>query len=393
MYVGMESEPELAAGSRLVPPPLVGSTGLPEEACRTPGGLRWGLVGASTMALDWVGPAIREAGGEIIAVSSRTRKRGQEVAEALTVPEVYTDCEELLRSAQVDAVYVSSTNDLHAEQVVAALRAGVHALCEKPLSTTLDAADAMLEAAEDTGAVLATNHHLRNAPAHETIQTLVARGTIGAPLAARVFHASLLAPEWRGWRLTDPIAGAGVAFDLTVHSADLLRFVLQDEVAEVKAVSAPQRLAAQGIEDALMTVMRFNNGTLAYSHDAFTIRNAPTQLEVFGSEAAVVATDAMSCYPISRVFLRQGADVEQIQTGTPENLYVKAVRRFQAAVRGAGTPTATGRDGYESLKIALAARESAGSGSPSGNPTIRGAERRPSRARSETLPSAMRGQS
>jgi len=290
------------------------------------------------------------------------------VAGALGIPDVYSDHDELLQSADVDAVYVSSTNDLHAEQAIAALRAGVHALCEKPLATTLDAAAAMLATAESTGALLATNHHLRNAPAHEAIRALVARGTIGTPLAARVFHAGYLAPEWRGWRLTNPVAGAGVALDLTVHSADLLRFVLQDEVVMVKAVSARQGLAADGIEDALMTVMQFSSGALAYSHDAFTIPNAPSQLEVFGSEAAVVATDAMSCYPISRAFVRRGEDVEQVQLSAPENLYVKAVRRFQAAARGSGAPAATGRDGYESLKIALAARAPS---APSPNPAQR----------------------
>ena len=77
---------------------------------------------------------------------------------------------------------------------------------------------------------MGTNHHLRNAATHRTLRRLLAEGAIGTPLAARVFHAVYLPPHLQGWRITQPEAGAGVILDITVHDADTLRFVLDDEV-------------------------------------------------------------------------------------------------------------------------------------------------------------------
>ena len=150
-------------------------------------------------------------------------------------------------------------------------RAGKHVLCEKPLALSLDDAREMVATCQAAGVVMATNHHLRNAATHRTLRRLIAEGTIGTPLAARVFHAVYLPPRLQGWRLSKPEAGAGVILDITVHDADTLRFVLDDEVTEVTALAAQQGLGTSEVEDAVMGVMRFRRGVLAQFHDAFTI--------------------------------------------------------------------------------------------------------------------------
>ena len=134
-----------------------------------------------------------------------------------------------------DAVYISTTNELHRDQAIAAVKAGKHVLCEKPLALSLEDAHAMVRAARDAGVVMATNHHLRDAATHRAMRDAIAAGESASPCSARVFHAVYLPPHLQGWRLDRPEAGGGVILDITVHDADTLRFVLGDDPVEAVA--------------------------------------------------------------------------------------------------------------------------------------------------------------
>lgn len=326
--------------------------------------LGWGLIGASDIARTRMIEAIRaQPNNDVVAVMSSQLDSARSYAAETNIPRAYDSLDALLSDPAIDVVYISTTNELHAQQTLAAARAGKHVLCEKPLALALDDAREMVATCQAAGVVMATNHHLRNAATHRTLRRLIAEGAIGTPLAARVFHAVYLPPRLQGWRLTKPEAGAGVILDITVHDADTLRFVLGDEVVEVTALAAQQGLGAGGVEDAVMGVMRFQSGVLAQFHDAFTIGHALTGLEVHGTDGSLIGEHVMTQEPENgRVFLRRNATVEEIDVGERENLYTRAVRLFNQAVRGEGPPSATGEDGIRSLAIGLAVQESARSG-------------------------------
>jgi 1,5-anhydro-D-fructose reductase (1,5-anhydro-D-mannitol-forming) len=304
--------------------------------------------------------AVRGSGGEVRAVVSSSAERARSFAEDLAVPRWYDTLESALADPEIDAVYVSTTNELHAQMTIAAARAGKHVLCEKPLATTLGDARAMAAACREAGVVLATNHHLRNAPTHRTIRGLIEEGAVGEVLAVRVFHAILLPPHLRTWRVSSAATGGGgVVLDITVHDTDVLRYLLGREVLEVVAMST----GADGtVEDAVMGVMRFEDDVLASFHDAFTVAFAGTGLEVHGTDGSIVARDVMTGEPVGDVFLRRGAELSSVDVGPRESLYVRGVRAFHDAVRGEGAPAVTGEDGIKSLAVALAVRESAGTG-------------------------------
>jgi len=326
--------------------------------------LGWGLIGASDIAQTRMIPAINaDPDSRVVAVSSSSAERAHSYAAHNGIPSAYHDLEALLADPAVDVVYISSTNDLHREQTLAAARAGKHVLCEKPLALSQEHAMEMVGVCRVAGVVMGVNHHLRNAKTHRTLRRVVAEGMIGTPLAARVFHAVFLPPRLQGWRINRAEAGGGVILDISVHDVDTLRFVLGDEVKEVMALSSQQGLASGELEDAVMGVMRFGRGTLVQHHDAFTIRHARTGLELHGTDGSLYAEDVMTQDPVGRVILRRtGEDDTMIDTGEPENLYAYAVQRFNAAVRGRGEPAATGDDGVRSLAVGLAILESAGTG-------------------------------
>lgn len=324
---------------------------------------RWGLIGASTIAHEWVIGAIRATGGEIRSVMSTSVERGRRYAAEHDIDRAVTSLEDLLRDPAIDAVYVSTTNELHRDQVCAAARAGKHILCEKPLATSLTDARAMVTAAREAGVVMATNHHLRGAATHTAMRDAIAAGRIGRPLAARICHAGLLPVHLQGWRLDNPKAGGGVILDLTVHDTDALRYVLGDDPAEVIAFGQSSGMAKGLLEDAAMGTIRFNAGLLAQFHDSFTTPYATTGFDVHGTEGSLFGRDCMVQKPVGTVMLRSAAG-EEILKVEPDNLYEKTLRAFDAAIAGAGRPLCTGEDGVWSLATGLAVMQSARRGAP-----------------------------
>lgn len=318
--------------------------------------LRWALIGASDIAATQVVPALRRLGHEAVAVVGSDGERAARYATANGIGRGTSSVEEALGSG-VDAVYVSTTNERHAAGVHAAVGAGCHVLCEKPLAPSLDQARSMVDAAAAAGVVMATNHHLRNAPVHRTLRKLVADGRLGRLLGVRVANTNLLSERLRGWRLGSE-AGAGVVLDLTVHDVDTVRFVTGHEVAEVAAIGVGQGLTAGGV-DAVAVAGRLTGDMTLHLHDAYTTPHARSAFEVFGTEASALATDAMSQTPDGEVLLRRtGQEGVLVDVGERENLYVRGIRAFAAAVAGDGEPPCTGADGVRSLAVALAVMES-----------------------------------
>lgn len=322
---------------------------------------RWGLIGASTIAKEWVIGAIRVTGGEVVSVMSTNAERGRNYAQANGIAKSVTSLDDIVGDAGVDAVYISTTNELHLEQAIAAARAGKHVLCEKPLALTLDDALAMVKAARDAGVVFATNHHLRNAASHRAMRDAIAAGRIGKPLAARVFHAVYLPPHLQGWRLDKPQAGGGVILDITVHDADTLRFVLNDDPVEAVAFSQTGGMGQAGLEDAVMGVLRFKSGVIAQFHDAFTARFAETGFEVHGTEGSLIARNVMTQKPVGSVVLRNDEGEQELKLDQ-RNLYEAGLQSFHDAISGKGKPSATGEDGVWSLATGLAVVKSAATG-------------------------------
>jgi 1,5-anhydro-D-fructose reductase (1,5-anhydro-D-mannitol-forming) len=323
--------------------------------------LHWGLIGASTIAAEHMINAIRTNGGEVVAAMSTNGDRAAKYARLHGIAHATTRLEDLVGSKDVDAVYISTTNELHCGQVFAAAAAGKHVLCEKPLALTLADARAMVAECRNRGVVMGTNHHLRNAATHRAMREAIKRGRIGKPLFARVFHSVYLPAHLQGWRLERPEAGGGAMLDITVHDADTLRFVLDDEPTSVIAMTSQGGMSRRGLEDGAMGVIRFSSGLLAQFHDGFTTKYATTGFEVHGDAGSLIGRDCMTQAPKGDVLLRTSAGEEALKLDH-ENLYVRSIHLFHEAVEGRGAPSATGEDGVKSLSIAVSALDAARSG-------------------------------
>jgi 1,5-anhydro-D-fructose reductase (1,5-anhydro-D-mannitol-forming) len=323
--------------------------------------MRWALVGASRIASGFMIEAIRAQQGHAIgAVLSAERARAADYAGRHGIERGTTDLDDILGDPAIDAVYISTTNEKHHPQAMAAIAAGKHVLCEKPLAMTLGDAALMVRAAAAKGVVFATNHHLRNAGSHLAIHDLIGEGRIGDVLSVRVFHAVHLPEELQGWRIDDPAAGGGVIPDITVHDADTVRFHLGEDPVDVVAKSAVSGLG-RGVEDSAMSVWTMPSGAMVQTHESFTHRFAGTGFEVHGTLGSIVARDVMTQRPVGEVWLVDASGRREVPFER-HDLYTRAVGAFAQAVRGDGSPAADGVDGVKSLAVALAVRASADAG-------------------------------
>ena len=324
-------------------------------------GLKWAVIGASNIAAGKMIPAMRETGGEVLAVLSNSAERGEAYAQKHNIEQSYTSLDELLAKADVDAVYVSTTNELHCEQVLAAASADKHVFCEKPLATSVADTQRMIAACAEQGVVMATNHHLRNSHSHQVMRDLIRQGAIGKPNSARVFHAVHLRESLQGWRINKATAGGGVVLDITVHDVDSLRFLLDSNPVEAVSISHNAGMASDALEDGNMAVLRFDNNLLAQIHVSFSVPHAGHGLEIHGDNGSIVATGVMAQGGDEQVTLRT-AEGEQHFEIEPSNYYVAGLEAFNRAVKGEGDVAASAEDGLWSLTTALAVLESAATG-------------------------------
>ena len=322
--------------------------------------MHWALVGASTIAEQHLIGALRAAGETVAAVVSTSAARARDFAGAQGIPRASDDLAAVLADPAIGAVYISSTNEKHFPQAMAAIAAGKHVLCEKPLAMTVAEAATMVRAAEDAGLVFATNHHLRCSGSHRAVRDLLRAGRIGRVLSMRIHHAVSLPEALRGWRINDAAAGGGVIPDITVHDADVARFLLGEDPETVVAQMASSGLGA-GVEDSCMSVWKMPSGVMVMAHQSFTHPFAGNGFEVHGTEGSVFAAGVMSQRPLGAITLVTAAGREEVPFPA-HNLYGQGLAEFLAAVAGRGTPAATGRDGVKSLAVALAARDAARTG-------------------------------
>ncbi len=323
--------------------------------------LRWGLIGASDVAATRMIPAMRRTGHVVAAVGDPTPEWAATYAQTHGIP-ASGSVADLVARDDVDAVYISTKNEFHREHTLLAAAAGKHVLCEKPLALSVEDGRQMIDACAAAGVILGTNHHLPGCDTHRTIREMVHAGAIGRLLSIRVFHAVMLPPRLQGWRLASK-AGGGVALDVTCHDAAVINPLVGQMPLDVVALATKQGSWEAAAEDALMSTMRYANGVLVQTHDAFTVAYAPTGIHVIGEDGAILATNVMTQEPIGTVVLRDASGEREIDIPNRRDLYEINLSGFAAAVRGeAPGPVVSGYDGLRAAVVALAVREAAETG-------------------------------
>jgi predicted dehydrogenase len=246
--------------------------------------VRWGFLGAGWIATRALAPAVAAADGAVLqAVAARDIARAAGLGPA---GHSYDDYAELLDDDDVDAVYISLTNDMHAPWSIAALKAGKHVLCEKPLALNSEEATAMAEAAANAGRLLVEASWYRWHPRVRLAQQLIAAARIGTVrhVAADFTFAGDLDGNFR----LEPSRGGGAMYDVGCYAVSAAQWAFSG--AAVVHVTARQRLGTTGVDVVTEAVLTFPDGE---AEIRASIAEPPTQrLVITGDSGEIEFRDA-----------------------------------------------------------------------------------------------------
>jgi len=320
--------------------------------------MKWGLVGASTIASRFMINALRADDPDAVKwLETGAADRAVTYANEHDISNFTTDLDQMLAAPDLDAVYISSTNEKHYDQAMRAIGAGKHVLCEKPLAMTLHEAVDMIHAAKKAGVVFATNHHLRNAGSHLAINEVIKTGQIGDIISARIFHAVNLPDNLHCWRINNKGAGGGVILDIIVHDADTVRFHLGEDPCDIVAIADATGLG-EGVEDSVMTAWTMPSGAMVQVHASFTHKFSDTGIEFYGTKGSIRGRGIMTQLPVGSIELVDDDGSRSIPFDD-HDLYTRAVDLFVKSVTEGSRPAADGVDGVKSLAVALAVLDAA----------------------------------
>ena len=219
--------------------------------------IKVGLVSFAHVHAPAYAEVLRDlAAADFVGMTDEDTGRGTEAAELLDV-RFFDSAGSLLE--EVDAVVVCSENKNHARDVIPALQGGVHVLCEKPISTTIEDARAMIQASETSGSQLRTAFPVRYLPSVVRAREIVRGGALGRVLALNGTNHGQIPG---GWFLDPELAGGGAVMDHTVHLADVMRWMLDVEVKSVYA-EVDSFFEAGGTDDAAILTLELEGGSFA----------------------------------------------------------------------------------------------------------------------------------
>jgi predicted dehydrogenase len=291
--------------------------------------LRWGILGTGDVARTVLAPAMRSAGHDLAAVGSRSLSRAQAFAASNGVRRARGSYADVLEAADVEAVFVALPGGLHEEWATAALEAGKHVLCARPLSVDAAAAGRLAAASARAGRLLMEARPVRFHPRTAALIEMVRTGVVGAP---RSVHAAWAHPlrEPTSFRASTELGG-GALLDLGTDVVAVLRWLVAEEPDEVAAVS--QRWAS-GVDGTTAALLRFGSGVTASVTASFD--SAPhQQLEVVGTDGALSVPQPFAAAAGHPLEVRRGGEVLGTWEADPVERMVTA---FAAACAGERPP-------------------------------------------------------
>lgn len=309
--------------------------------------IRVGIIGCGRIAQERHLPEYEEnRDAQIAGVYDLNKDRAREIAEKYGA-KAYASYEELLDDAQIDAVSVCSSNNTHAEISIAALNAGKHVLCEKPMAITYEECEAMVEAAKVNGKYLMIGQNQRLTKAHIKAKQMIEEGVIGRVITFRTTFGHGGPETWSidpgkaTWFFDRKKAAMGAMADLGIHKTDLIQFLLSQTVTETTArlMTLDKRDASgnlAGVDDNAICIYKMSGGAVGTMTASWTYYGAEDNSTVlYGTEGILRIYDDPdhAIVLVSKDGKRTEYDVESIQTNDNQtksgviDLFVDSIKR------------------------------------------------------------------
>jgi UDP-N-acetyl-2-amino-2-deoxyglucuronate dehydrogenase len=342
--------------------------------------LRFGIIGCGVIGRIHAEAISSLPDAQLVAVADVIPKRAQELAEEFHVTP-YEDVQEMLAHEELDIVDIGTPSGQHGEHACQVMRSGRHVIVEKPMEIRRAAIDEMLRVQQETGMKMAVISQHRFDPVTRQLHDLVEEQAFG-----RLVLGNAIIPWWRSqayydsgaWRGTWKLDGGGVLMNQSIHSIDLLQWLM----GPVRSVFAYTDTLVHRMEteDVAVAVLRFANGalgTIAATTGAYP--GVSTRIEIYGDKGSAVIEDDQLSYlhlarddreevgpygggaPGKRAQGTENADTSAAQD--PAALAIRShalqIEDMMRAIREDGTPLLDGYAAKHPVEIILAIYESA----------------------------------
>lgn len=336
--------------------------------------VKFGVIGCGSIAQKRHLPEIAaNPDAEVVAVYDPNPVRASEVAQKFG-GKAFDQVEALLADGSVDAVAVCSPNAAHAPQTVAALSAGKHVMVEKPMATTRDEARSMLDAAKRSGKFLMVGQNQRLMPPHVKAKEILDSGRLGEVLAFRTSFKHPGPDGWsidrdKSWFFRKPEAAMGVCGDLGIHKADLMRYLLGQEFAEVTGfVSTRDKRTPDGklldLDDNAFFTLKTDRGVIGTMEISWTNYGGEDNQTVLYCQRGVIQLGVDPQYGVVVQYKDGARELHQLGAVATNTRQTDSgvTRMFVRSILDRKQPSIDGSEGYKSLNVILTAMEAAQQG-------------------------------
>lgn len=328
--------------------------------------LKIGVIGCGSIAKHRHIPEyMANEHAEIVAVCDIVKDRAEEMADQIGA-KAYTDYKDLLKDESIEAVSVCTPNALHAPISVDALKAGKHVLCEKPMATSTEEAEAMIVAANEAGRKLMIGHNQRFVPSHQKAKELISKGEAGKIYSFRTAFGHGGPEGWSvdgkdSWFFKKEEAFIGAMGDLGVHKTDLMRYILGEEFVEVGAFVETSSKENADVDDTAVCVLKTESGTIGTLAASWSYQKEDNSTVIYGEKAVLRLEED----PVNSLVVQYSTgeivkyELGGIQTNDDGGQSASGViDRFVTSVLEDVPAAVPGEEAMKSLQVVLGALES-----------------------------------
>ncbi len=311
--------------------------------------IRWGIIGCGDVTEVKSGPALQKTeGSELVAVMRRSADKARDYAERHQVPRWYSDADELIADPQVNAIYIATPPDSHADYTLRAARAKKPVYVEKPMARTYGECQAMVAACQEADVPLFVAYYRRAMPYFLKVKELLDGGAIGSVHSVHIaLHQRPMAidPQAPPWRIVSEISGGGLFFDLASHQLDLLDFLL-GPIATAQGTTA-NRSGLYAAEDTVSASFSFAAGPTGSGSWSFSASEGRDQIEIFGDKGRIT----FSTFQFTAIELHNDQRQQSFAIASPDHVQQPLIQTVVDALLGTGTCPSSGESGARASRI------------------------------------------
>lgn len=321
--------------------------------------LRWGLLSTARINRSLIPPLRTSPRNRLVGVASRDPAKAEAYAREWQIERAFGSYEAMLESPEIDVVYISLPNSLHAEWTIKALRAGKHVLCEKPFTTRVEDVDAIAATAREMGKIVAEAFMYRHHPQTLKVKSLIEQGAIGDVRLVRGSFTFTLTGQ-ANVRVNAELDGGSV-WDVGCYPISYARTMIGAEPVEAFGM---QFTGPSGVDETFVGTLRFGEDVYAQFDCGFRVPFR-THIEIVGSEGVVVVPRPFKPTARETIYIGKASDqLEPLIIEGPELLYLGEVEDLADAILNGSTPRISLQDSRANIATILALLRSAREGKP-----------------------------